>query len=100
MDEATDAGHDEDHDGRQRVDPEGDVDAQAPDVDPGEQVGEQEAVLGIEADELEEGDHRQHERDRDRAARDAADQVLSEAALERRARRARAAQRRPEARAG
>ncbi len=86
MDQAADAGDHEDHHRRQRVDGECDVDVKAADVDPGEKVGQQpgDTVLGLEPEELHEGDEGEDERQRDGAARDEPDRSLPEAPLERR----------------
>src|SRR5439155_1507949 len=90
VDEAADSRDHEDHHRRQRVDREGEVDVEVADVDPRQHGGEEpwHAVLGLEPEELDEGDvvdvggvedQLDHHEDADRvAARDDAEETERE----------------------
>ena len=61
VDEEPHAGHDQRHDGRQRIELEGDVGREVPDLEPGVDGVDQDPVVGGECGQLEHGAHRERE---------------------------------------
>jgi hypothetical protein len=85
VNQAADAGDDEDHDGRERVDHEGHVDFQGAEIDPAIEIVDEKALFRFETYEDEERPNRKTEGDHHRSARNQPDGAFAHALLDLRA---------------
>ena len=69
MNQPADAGHDQDHDCGQRIDPKGNIDLQVAEVDPAQGGVEQETLVRLEVVDLHKSHQRQHKGEAHRADR-------------------------------
>ncbi len=82
VDQAADAGDDQRHQHRERIEPERDIDIEPADMNPAPEIVEHEAILGRQRQHHHEGAERDQKGEHDHAASDHGDRTLAESLLQ------------------